>query len=97
MVKDRHDQATGDLFQPLAGLTIVVTGRLATMTRRQAWATLEELGATIRRKVTKRTDLVLVGKKPGQNAQRAKKFGVRVIREEDLLEGFLWKIRANKN
>lgn len=63
------------------------------MTRQQAWAHLEELGAVIRRQVTRKTDLVLVGDAPGQNAQRAEQFGVRVISEEDVLEGNLWDLR----
>lgn len=95
MAIDRHDLKTGDLFRPLTDLSIVVTGRLATMTRKQAWATLEELGATIRRRVTKKTDLVLLGKKPGQNAERAHQLGLKVISEEDVIEGNLWEVREN--
>lgn len=95
MAKDRHDTTTGDLFRPLTGLSIVVTGRLKTMTRQQAWAHLEELGAVIRRRVTQKTDLVLIGDAPGQNAQRAEQLGVRVISEEDVLDGNLWEVRFN--
>ena len=94
MAKERHDTTTGDLFKPLARLSIVVTGRLETMTRKQAWILLEELGAVIRRTVTRKTNFVLVGNAPGQNAKRAEQLGVRVIREADVLEGNLWEIRC---
>ena len=93
MAKYRHDTAIGDLFKPLAGLLIVVTGRLETMTRKQAWTLLEELGAVIRRTVTRKTNFVLVGDAPGKNAKRAEQLGVRVIREADILDGNLWEIR----
>ncbi len=93
MARERLDTTTGDLFRPLAGLSIVVTGRLETMTRKQAWTLLEELGAVIRRRVTQKTDFVLVGDAPGQNAKRAEQLGVRVIREADILDGNLWEIR----
>lgn len=83
---------TGDLFQPLAGRSIVVTGRLETMTRKQAWSCLESLGAIIRRRVTSQTDLVLVGDKPGQNAARAAQFVIKIISEDDVLNGNLWDI-----
>ena len=96
MAIDKKDTGTGDLFRPLTGLSVVVTGRLETMTRKQAWAHLEELGAVIRRQVTRKTDLVLIGDAPGQNAQRAEQLGVRVISEEDVLEGNLWEIRADR-
>lgn len=80
------------IIKPLNGILVVVTGRLNTMTRKQAWNYLIDLGAVIRRKVTKRTDLVLVGDKPGQNANRAKQFGVQIICEDDVLTGNLLDI-----
>lgn len=96
MVIDKRDTGTRNLFRPLAGLSVVVTGRLATMTRKQAWDLLESLGAVIRRRVTSKTDLVLFGDAPGQNAGRAAQFGVRVISEEDVLAGNLWDVRAGR-
>ena len=97
MAIDKKDTSSGDLFRPLTGLSIVVTGRLKTMTRRGAWAHLEEMGAVIRRQVTRKTDLVLIGDAPGQNAQRAEQLGVLVISENDILIGNLWDVRSNMN
>ena len=94
MSVDRHDKATGDLFQPLKGLAVVITGRLKTMTRKEAWVILEEMGATIRCRVSKRTDLVLIGSNPGQNAKRAHQLGLKVISEDDVLRENLWEMRV---
>ncbi len=62
------------------------------MTRKEAWALLEELGAVIRRKVTKQTNLVLIGAKPGLNAKRAELAGTKIIGEKEVLTGNLWEI-----
>ena len=96
MTRKRRCTKTGDLFRPLIGQSIVVTGRLETMTRKQAWALLIELGAVIRSRVTRQTDLVLIGDKPGVNAKLAEQFGVIVICENDVLIGNLWDIRGRQ-
>ena len=55
----------------LAGLTIVVTGKLETMSRGEAEGWAKELGAAIGGSVTKKTDFLVVGADPGGASSRA--------------------------
>lgn len=56
---------------PLAGKTVVLTGRLAGLTRGEATARLHALGATVAGAVTKKTAWVVVGEDAGSKAERA--------------------------
>ena len=56
---------------PLAGQTIVLTGRLTALTRGEATARLQALGATVAGAVTKKTGWVVVGEDAGSKAERA--------------------------
>ncbi|HET8626922.1 MAG TPA: NAD-dependent DNA ligase LigA [Thermomicrobiales bacterium] len=56
---------------PLAGKTFVLTGRLEGLTRGEATARLQALGATVTGTVTKKTDYVVVGEDAGSKAERA--------------------------
>ncbi len=76
--------------QPLAGKTVVLTGTLKQMTRQEAKARLEGLGAKVSGSVSERTFLVVAGESPGSKRQRAEALGVRILTEEEwmgLLEG----------
>ncbi|WP_130469820.1 NAD-dependent DNA ligase LigA [Candidatus Magnetaquicoccus inordinatus] len=72
--------------QPLAGKTVVLTGSLSAMTRQEAKARLEGLGARVSGSVSDRTFLLIAGAAPGSKRQQAEAKGVRVIDEEQLLE-----------
>ncbi len=69
----------------LAGKTVVITGTLASMTREETKRRLREAGARVADSVSKKTDLVVVGRDPGSKAERARALGVRTIGEQELL------------
>jgi len=70
--------------QPLAGKTFVITGTLPGMTRDEAKAALQELGAKVAGSVSKKTDYVVVGADPGSKAAKAEELGVAMIDEDGL-------------
>ena len=70
--------------RPLEGVTVVLTGTLASMTREQAGAALQALGAKVSSAVSKRTHYVVAGAEPGSKLTRARKLGVPVLDESGL-------------
>jgi DNA ligase (NAD+) len=71
---------------PIAGRTVVFTGSLETMTRNEAKARAEALGAKVAGSVSQKTDFVVVGADAGSKAAKAASLGVRVLSEHDWLE-----------
>jgi DNA ligase (NAD+) len=71
--------------QPLAGKTYVITGTLSSMSREEATAALERLGAKVAGSVSKKTTAVFVGEEAGSKAEKAKALGVPTLGEQDLL------------
>ena len=69
----------------LAGKTVVFTGTLERMTRNEAKARAEAMGAKVGGSVSKKTDLVVAGPGAGSKLKNAEAFGVKVISEDDWL------------
>jgi DNA ligase (NAD+) len=67
---------------PVAGQTVVFTGSLEQMTREEAKAMAERLGAKVAGSVSKKTDLVVAGPGAGSKLAKAAEFGVKVVDED---------------
>jgi DNA ligase (NAD+) len=75
--------ATVDSGSLIAGKTVVFTGALEQMTREEAKAMAERLGAKVAGSVSKKTDIVVAGPGAGSKLKSAREFGVEVIDEAE--------------
>ena len=71
---------------PLAGKTVVVTGKLQRYDRHEIKALIESLGGKAGDSVSKNTHLVVAGEDAGSKLEKARKLGVEVIDEAELLK-----------
>ncbi len=67
---------------PISGKTVVFTGGLASMTRAEAKARAESLGAKVAGSVSKKTDYLVAGEDAGSKARKARELGVAVLDED---------------
>jgi DNA ligase (NAD+) len=81
---------SGATVSPVAGKSVVFTGSLETMTRHEAKARAEALGAKVAESVSRKTDYVVVGADAGSKATKAAALGVKTLSEREwlaLIEG----------
>jgi DNA ligase (NAD+) len=81
-----RDAARPRTHSDIAGKTVVFTGALEKMTRDEAKATAERLGAHASGSVSKKTDFVVAGPGAGSKLSDAKKLGIKVLSEDDWLK-----------
>jgi DNA ligase (NAD+) len=71
---------------PVAGRTVVFTGSLETLSRAEAKARAEVLGAKVAGSVSRKTDFVVVGADAGSKAKKAKEMGLKILSEGEWLK-----------
>ncbi|HKW97746.1 MAG TPA: NAD-dependent DNA ligase LigA [Bryobacteraceae bacterium] len=71
---------------PLAGLTFVLTGSLAGMSRDEAKLRIQSAGGKVSTAVSKKTSYVVAGEDPGSKLDKARELGVKIIDEAQLME-----------
>lgn len=89
VMADLNEQLDIEAFEPpktddspVAGKIVVFTGSLVTMTRAEAKAKAESLGAKVSGSVSKKTDYVVAGESAGSKLKKAQELGVQVLTEE---------------
>src|SRR4051794_11751111 len=83
-LKFEADEGDRPVEGPLTGSQYVITGTLESMSREDARAALEALGAKVSDNVSKKTTGVVVGESPGSKVAKAQKAGVPLLAEDDL-------------
>ena len=82
----RGARSAAQTASALAGRTVVFTGSLESMTRAEAKARAEALGAKVAGSVSSRTDYVVAGADAGSKARKAAELGVTVLEESEWLD-----------
>ena len=77
-----HQEEKTDKLQ---GMTVVVTGKLSTLSREEAKALIEKNGGKASGSVSKKTSLVLAGDDAGSKLTKAQALGIKIISEEEFL------------
>jgi len=81
-----NDFEVSNIESPIAGKTVVFTGKLEKMTRSEAKAQAERLGAAVTNSVSKKTNYVVAGPGAGSKAKQARELGLRVLTEQEWLD-----------
>ncbi len=83
-VEDFVDNSRKD--SALSGKTVVFTGTLVKLTRAEAKAKAQDVGAKVAGSVSKNTDYVIMGADAGSKAKTAQELGIKIISEDEFLE-----------
>jgi len=81
-VTPEDEEAVGEISSPVAGKTVVFTGALEKMSRDEAKAMAERLGAKVAGSVSRKTDLVVAGPGAGSKLKQATELGIETIDED---------------
>ena len=74
------------IASPVTGKTVVFTGTLSVLSRSEAKAQAERLGAKVAGSVSKKTDFLIAGTEAGSKLAEAEKHGVRVLSEQEWID-----------
>lgn len=77
---------TTNYDSPLSGKTVVFTGTLEQMTRSEAKAKAQSMGAKVAGSVSSKTDYVIIGADAGSKAVKAQELGIKILSEQEFLE-----------
>ena len=83
---DATQSAKAEAAGPLEGQTVVLTGSLSALTRDEAKAKLEALGAKVAGSVSKKTSFVVAGAEAGSKLDKAQELGVEIWDEARLVK-----------
>lgn len=78
--------AKGKNSNPFVGCTIVATGKLENLTRDDINTKIVGIGTVAGNSVTRKTDYVICGKKPGSKLTKAREMGIPVLTEQEFLD-----------
>lgn len=86
--EEREEEAMKDRTKntPFAGCTVVATGKLENFTRDGINSRITSLGATAGSSVTRKTDYLICGEKPGSKLAKARELGITVLTEQEFLD-----------
>lgn len=84
-INPQYEEKIGDNLI-FSGQTIVLTGKLETLTRQEASQMIENLGGNVASSVSKNTNLVVAGSDAGSKKTKAISLGIKIIDEKEFLE-----------